>query len=108
MSVYMEKFAQTPDRSPAFGHVSHSLLVQDVTCWRIERAARLTVIVDAARYFQAVRQAILEARHSVLLIGWDFDTRVTLDHEASDDAPAKLGQFLTWIAKRRPSLQIQS
>ena len=99
----MEKFAQAADTK---GRVFGSLLAQGVTCWRIERAERLAVIVDAARYFQAVRQAILEARHSVLLIGWDFDTRVTLDHEAPDGAPTKLGQFLTWIAKRRPSVQI--
>ena len=54
------------------------------TCWRIERADRLTVIVDAADYFRAVREAMKMARHSVYLIGWDFDTRVTLDHQADD------------------------
>lgn len=83
-----------------------SLLVPGTTCWRIETATRVAVIVDAAPYFKAVREAILQARHSVLLIGWDFDTRVTLDHAASDGAPARLGSFLLSIAKARPSLQV--
>lgn len=39
------------------------------TCWRIERAARLAVIVDAADYFRTIRTAIRQARHSVILIG---------------------------------------
>ena len=48
------------------------------TCWRIERADRLAVIIDAAEYFAVVREAILSARHSVLMIGWDFDARIWL------------------------------
>ena len=38
------------------------------TCWRIERAARLAVIVDAADYFRTIRTAIRQARHSIFLI----------------------------------------
>ncbi|WP_181708155.1 phospholipase D-like domain-containing protein [Chthonobacter rhizosphaerae] len=75
-------------------------------CWRIARADRLSVIIDAANYFAAVRQAILEARHSVYLIGWDFDTRVSLDPDATDGAPKRLGRFLDWIARTRPGVKI--
>ncbi|MDP8918029.1 MAG: phospholipase, partial [Pseudomonadota bacterium] len=44
------------------------------TCWRIEQADRIALIVDAADYFQAVQSAMLKAQHSILMIGWDFDT----------------------------------
>src|SRR5687767_4304343 len=45
-------------------------------CWRIERAQRAALIVDAADYFRLARQAMLKARSQILLIGWDFDTRI--------------------------------
>lgn len=75
-------------------------------CWRIERANRASVIVDAAAYFQLARQAMLSARSQILMIGWDFDTRICLDYEAQDEAPSELGEFLSWLPKHRPGLQI--
>ena len=35
-------------------------------------------IVDAADYFRLARQAMLKARSQILMIGWDFDTRIAL------------------------------
>jgi phosphatidylserine/phosphatidylglycerophosphate/cardiolipin synthase-like enzyme len=75
-------------------------------CWRIERANRAALIVDAADYFRIVRQAMLRAKSQILLIGWDFDTRICLDHDADDGAPVELGAFLSWLPEHRPFLQI--
>jgi phospholipase D1/2 len=83
-----------------------TVLEEGSTCWRIANAGQFAVIVDAADYFKALRAAVMEARHSVLLIGWDVDTRVILDHDARDGAPNRLGRFLSWAAKRRPELTI--
>ncbi len=84
------------------------LLAAGQNCWRIERADRFAVIVDAADYFKAVKAAILAARHSVMLIGWDFDTRIKLEPDVADgEGPETLGRFLNWIAKRRPELTIR-
>jgi phospholipase D1/2 len=77
------------------------------TCWRIERAGRASLIVDAADYFRLVRQAMVAAREQILLIGWDFDTRIDLlPKGADDDGPTELGAFLSWLPKQRPGLQI--
>lgn len=78
------------------------------TAWRIEQASRVSVIVDAEDYFRAVRDAMLEAKHQILLIGWDFDARIRLAQacEAAPDAPEQVGPFLTWLANRTPSLNI--
>ena len=70
--------------------------------WRIERATRATVIVDAADYFEAARCAMLAAERRIMLIGWDFDARIRL----SPDEPMKLGDFILWLANRRPELEI--
>ncbi|AXQ93708.1 phospholipase D-like domain-containing protein [Cereibacter azotoformans] len=78
------------------------------TCWRIERADRLAVIIDAADYFARVKQAILEARHSVIMVAWDFDARIRLDPRAPpDQAPDTLGRFLNWVIRHRPELEIR-
>ena len=75
-------------------------------CWRIERADRAALVVDAADYFRLARQAMLRAESQILLIGWDFDTRIFLDHEPDDGAPDRLGPLLSWIAKHRPDVSI--
>ena len=75
-------------------------------CWRIERAQRAAMIVDAADYFRLARQAMLMARQQILLIGWDFDSRIDLHAGETDEAPTELGAFLTWLPKRNPGLQI--
>ena len=75
-------------------------------CWRIERAERAAVVIDAADYFRSARQAMLRAKSQILLIGWDFDTRICLDPDADDGAPVELGKFLNWLPKNRPGLQI--
>ncbi len=77
------------------------------TCWRIERADRLRVIVDAADYFAGLWSAVQNARHSVIMIGWEFDTRVSLDPRADDgEVPHRLGKFLNWVVRNNPELNI--
>ena len=52
-------------------------------------------------------RAMLEAKSQIILIGWDVDTRVHLDDEKHPSgAPSALGPLLTWLARRRPELQI--
>lgn len=76
-------------------------------CWRIERADRAAVIVDAEDYYRALRRAMLTARHQIILCGWDFDARISLayghDHP---EAPTTVGALLTWLARNRPELNI--
>jgi phosphatidylserine/phosphatidylglycerophosphate/cardiolipin synthase-like enzyme len=64
------------------------------------------VVVDAADYFRLARQAMLKAKSQIIMIGWDFDTRINLDAAESDDAPTELGAFINWLPKKTPGLQI--
>lgn len=87
--------------------MASKFLIPGDTCWRIAHANRLAVIVDAADYYRAARAAILKARRSVLLIGWDFDSRIELEPEGETlEGPNALGPFLSWIADRRPEVSI--
>ena len=64
----------------------------------------MTVIVDADDYFRVARQAMLQARRRILLIGWDFDARINLDHRIKGAPP--LGSFLYEIVEQNPGLEI--
>ncbi|WP_287883673.1 MULTISPECIES: phospholipase D-like domain-containing protein [Paracoccus] len=82
------------------------LLQPGRNCWRVEPADRFAFIVDAADYFVAVRQAMLKARHSIMLVGWDFDARIGFG-PGGDDGPERLGDFILWLADRTPSLELR-
>ncbi|MEW6394986.1 MAG: phospholipase D-like domain-containing protein [Pseudomonadota bacterium] len=87
---------------------SDQLLQPGLTCWRMENTHRLSPIVDAAAYFRLVRDALLRARHSVLFIGWEFDTRIKLDPSRPlPGLPDTLGAFLSALIDRRPGLRVR-
>ena len=75
-------------------------------CWRIEHAKRVAFLVDGDAYFRALFEAIKEARHSVFILAWDFDSRVRLvrDDIKDDAIPCQLGAFLDAVVKRRKEL----
>jgi len=74
-------------------------------CWRIERATRATVIIDAADYFEAARAAMLAAEQRIMLIGWDFDARIRIGSD-EDAMPATIGDFILELVKQRLELNV--
>ena len=75
-------------------------------CWRVERADRFLCVQDAADYFRLVRRALLAARDTVFILGWDILASVDLDPcSARDAAPTRLDELLAFIARRRPRLR---
>ena len=83
------------------------LLCPPRNCWRIEPASRVAVIIDAADYFRHARAAMMKARRRIMMVGWDFDARITLDRsDAPTDGPGTVGAFLEWRVARNPELEI--
>ncbi|MGW5140581.1 phospholipase D-like domain-containing protein [Nocardia beijingensis] len=83
------------------------LLIPGETCWQIARADRLACIIDAADYFRYAKSAMLQARKRIVLIGWDFDTRISFEpRDKTLEGPDRLGEFLSWLPKQRPDLDI--
>lgn len=84
------------------------ILQPDRTVWRIEKAGRAAVLIDGAAFFAAVRGAFIKAQRSIIVVGWDIDSRTRLlgDREPSDGYPAEFGEFLIELTKRRPELKI--
>jgi len=82
--------------------------------WRYAKATRASVIVDAADYFALMQHAMMKARREILLIAWDFDTRIHLSvgrrwwqRAWNREAPQRLGSFILWLGRQRPELDIR-
>ncbi|MGY2128549.1 phospholipase D-like domain-containing protein [Blastococcus sp. SYSU DS0617] len=84
-----------------------AVLVPGETCWRIERAARYAVFVDAADYFAVLKQAVLRAERRVLFIGWDFEPRIRMDPRSPGRGRHdRLGKVLEAAVRHNPELEI--
>ena len=82
--------------------------------WTYARASRAHTVVDAGPYYELIREAMIGARQRILLIGWDFDTRVSIGGGRRlwrvlkrDTPPPRLGPFMIWLARRNPNLEIR-
>lgn len=82
--------------------------------WRFGHADRAHAVVDVAPYFDLMHEAMMNARQRILLIGWDFDTRIKIgggrrwwNLPRKDVPPARLGPFMLWLANRNPNLEIR-
>ncbi|MHA3020071.1 phospholipase D-like domain-containing protein [Mycobacterium sp. BMJ-28] len=83
------------------------LLLPGRTCWQSAPADRFAPIVDGAEYLFQVKSAMLRARHRIMLIGWDFDSRMTFEAgRATLPGPNQLAHFLLWMMWRQPKLQV--
>jgi phosphatidylserine/phosphatidylglycerophosphate/cardiolipin synthase-like enzyme len=75
--------------------------------WRVAPATQMSVIVDAEDYFRHARDAMMKARHRIMLIGWDFDARIRLIHKGQGKSePENVGAFIHWLVERTPTLEV--
>jgi phosphatidylserine/phosphatidylglycerophosphate/cardiolipin synthase-like enzyme/uncharacterized membrane protein YdjX (TVP38/TMEM64 family) len=77
--------------------------------WRIERANRAAVLIDAAAFFEAVRGACLKAERSIVVVGWDIDSRTRLvgaDGKPADGLSSNFADFLSDLVRTRPDLHV--
>jgi len=81
-----------------------AVLREGRNCWRITRADRAAVLVDAASYFAHLHDALLCARQSILILGWDFDGRIRLKPQ-DEDCPT-LGELLRTLVETNPALHV--
>ncbi len=82
------------------------LLQPGSTCWRTERAGRVALLMENAAYFAALREALENARRSVILLGWQFDPRTRLVLDESGPA-AEIGHILRRLVRERPELDVR-
>lgn len=81
------------------------IVAQGRNCWRIARADKASVIVDAADYYRIVAAAMEAAEARILIVGWDFDTRIALAPDEHGRGET-LGRFFLRLAQEKPERQI--
>jgi len=81
------------------------IVIEGRNCWRIERADKARMIVDAADYFALLEQLMADAKQRILLIGWDFDPRIALKPDKQGKGEP-LGDYLLRLAHEKPDRDI--
>jgi phosphatidylserine/phosphatidylglycerophosphate/cardiolipin synthase-like enzyme/uncharacterized membrane protein YdjX (TVP38/TMEM64 family) len=85
------------------------ILEEGRTVWRIARASRAALLVDGADYFGALRKAMAGARRSIVVLGWDIDSRTPLvgpSGRADDGLPETLLPYLEHLVETTPTLVV--
>lgn len=78
------------------------------TAWRVAHADRIGFLIDAEDYYAAFADSVSRARNSVLILGWDVDSRIRLTRGGdTSDVPSDLASFLDTVLERRPELEIR-
>lgn len=80
-------------------------LRENRNCWRLATAQRAAFLIDGEAYFSALAAAIERAQRSIVVLGWDIDSRARLlqgPHPRS--LPTRFGEFLNAIVSRRRHL----
>ena len=75
-------------------------------CAEVARADRVAFIVDAENYFRVFMLAAELAERSIIMLGWDFDSRTPLAHDAAGK-PILFGEFLDALARKKRHLKVQ-
>jgi len=103
-----------PECAPEAGIDGEHEASASPSAWRFAMATRAHLVVDAADYFLLMQEAMLRARQRIMLIGWDFDTRVRLgpgrrwwNRPTRKRHPARLGPFVVWLANANRALQVR-
>jgi phosphatidylserine/phosphatidylglycerophosphate/cardiolipin synthase-like enzyme/uncharacterized membrane protein YdjX (TVP38/TMEM64 family) len=73
----------------------------------VATADRASLLVDGEAYFRAFRDVAKVAHRSLLIVGWDIDSRFELLRERpTDDLPTALGEFLNSLVRRNKHLHV--
>ncbi len=86
-----------------------ALFHENANCWRSSYASHGTPLVDCEHYYRALYHAILAARESIFIAGWDIDSRIALlqgEEAETAETPVVISDLLAWKAEQNPELQM--
>lgn len=81
-----------------------AVLREGRNCWRTVGTDRAAVLVDGETYFAHLHDALLLARRSILILGWDFDGRIKL--RPQDDGCPTMGDMLRALVEEHSELHV--
>lgn len=66
----------------------------------------MAFLIDAQSYFAAVTEAFARAERRIVIVGWDFDSRIRLKGDEADSTASTLGEYLRALVREKPGLEI--
>src|SRR5688572_4017999 len=69
-------------------------------------ADRVAYLVDADAYFRALVAAMVRARHTIVILGWDIDARTQLPDPDLPRTRISLRRLVDRLARRTPGLRV--
>ena len=78
-------------------------------CWVKSNATFAAPLIDCGNYYKALHSAIVKAKHSIFIVGWDIDSRIRLlrgEDEEQSEAPSRISDLLKWKAEQNPDMKI--
>jgi phospholipase D1/2 len=85
---------------------AQSLFKPGENCCAVACADRVSFVVDADGYFRLFHRAAQRAERSIVILGWDFDSRTVLEHEEGRE-PVILGDFLNRLVQGKRQLEVK-
>jgi phosphatidylserine/phosphatidylglycerophosphate/cardiolipin synthase-like enzyme len=101
-TMLAEARRSTSARNPAIS----GIVAPGRNVWRIAKATRAAVLVDADCYFTRLEQALRLARRSVWILGWDLNGKIRL-HPDDETHAETLGQLLRSLVEKHNELEIR-
>jgi phosphatidylserine/phosphatidylglycerophosphate/cardiolipin synthase-like enzyme/uncharacterized membrane protein YdjX (TVP38/TMEM64 family) len=87
--------------------MSESLFRRGENSCAIARADRVAMLVDGEEYFEAFMRACELAEREILILAWDFDSRMVLRYDENRQPGERLGEFLNNLCRRKRRLRIK-
>ena len=81
---------------------SSPLLLPGRNCWRVEPVEKAAFLVDGEAYFRAFRDVALRAKHSLIIVGWDLDTKTDLVRGETKPSELPCRKWQSW--KENPAI----
>src|SRR5512132_3631070 len=87
--------------------IATSLFRPKENCCAVAQAKRAALFIDGEAYFDAFVRAAELAEESIVILAWDFDSRMALRFGENGEPEVTLGTFLNDLARRKPRLRIR-
>jgi phosphatidylserine/phosphatidylglycerophosphate/cardiolipin synthase-like enzyme len=93
--------------SGSYRYVDQPLILEaGSNAWRVSNADRAALLTNAD-YFRQLAQCLKQARHRIMLLGWQLDADLVLDPHASGAEALRLTDFLATLLEEGPALQMR-
>jgi phosphatidylserine/phosphatidylglycerophosphate/cardiolipin synthase-like enzyme len=85
----------------------NTLFSRGENCCAVAHADRVALLIDGECYFDAFIRAARRAQRSLIMLGWDFDSRTVLRFDQQGRPEITLGTFLNDLARSCRRLHIR-